>query len=111
VVNARVAGFPKGPNLLVIGITTEVCNHTLSGTCIAAYLENGGTLEKALYCTNCNRGEPHQVQGYGALYTRLSPKQPPSPVAHMKSLLEVAKRELDEVTMQFRDPQFDQSAG
>jgi integrase len=29
------------------GITTEVCNHTFRGTGIAAYLENGGTLEKA----------------------------------------------------------------
>jgi integrase/recombinase XerD len=29
------------------GITTEVCNHTFRGTGITAYLENGGTLEKA----------------------------------------------------------------
>src|SRR5262249_50228679 len=29
------------------GITTEVCNHTLRGMGITAYLENGGTLEKA----------------------------------------------------------------
>jgi len=29
------------------GITTEVCNHTFCGTGITAYLENGGTLEKA----------------------------------------------------------------
>src|SRR5262245_7181205 len=28
-------------------ITTEVCNHTFRGTGITAYLENGGTLEKA----------------------------------------------------------------
>jgi len=29
------------------GIATEVCNHTFRGTGITAYLENGGTLEKA----------------------------------------------------------------
>ena len=29
------------------GITTQVCNHTFRGTGITAYLENGGTLEKA----------------------------------------------------------------
>jgi integrase len=29
------------------GITTEVCNHSFRGTGITAYLENGGTLEKA----------------------------------------------------------------
>jgi hypothetical protein len=29
------------------GITTEVCNHTFRGRGITAYLENGGTLEKA----------------------------------------------------------------
>jgi site-specific recombinase XerD len=29
------------------GITTDVCNHTFRGTGITAYLENGGTLEKA----------------------------------------------------------------
>jgi site-specific recombinase XerD len=29
------------------GITTAVCNHTFRGTGITAYLENGGTLEKA----------------------------------------------------------------
>ena len=29
------------------GITTEVCKHTFHGTDITAYLENGGTLEKA----------------------------------------------------------------
>ena len=29
------------------GVTTEVCNHTFRGTGITAYLENGGTLEKA----------------------------------------------------------------
>jgi integrase/recombinase XerD len=29
------------------GLTTEVCNHTFRGTGITAYLENGGTLEKA----------------------------------------------------------------
>jgi integrase/recombinase XerD len=29
------------------GITTEVCNRTFRGTGITAYLENGGTLEKA----------------------------------------------------------------
>jgi hypothetical protein len=29
------------------GITTEVSNHTFRGTGITAYLENGGTLEKA----------------------------------------------------------------
>ena len=29
------------------GITTQVCNHTFRGTSITAYLENGGTLEKA----------------------------------------------------------------
>jgi integrase len=29
------------------GITTEMCNHTFRGTGITAYLENGGTLEKA----------------------------------------------------------------
>jgi integrase/recombinase XerD len=29
------------------GIPTEVCNHTIRGTGITAYLENGGTLEKA----------------------------------------------------------------
>ena len=29
------------------GITTEVCNHTFRSTGITAYLENGGTLEKA----------------------------------------------------------------
>ena len=29
------------------GINTEVCNHTFRGTGITAYLENGGTLEKA----------------------------------------------------------------
>src|SRR5262245_60335716 len=29
------------------GITTKVCNHTFPGTGITAYLENGGTLEKA----------------------------------------------------------------
>jgi integrase len=29
------------------GITTEVRNHTFRGTGITAYLENGGTLEKA----------------------------------------------------------------
>jgi integrase len=27
------------------GITTQVCNHTLRGTGITAYLENGGTLD------------------------------------------------------------------
>jgi integrase/recombinase XerD len=32
---------------LTAGITTEVCNHTFRGTGITAYLENGGTLEKA----------------------------------------------------------------
>jgi site-specific recombinase XerD len=31
----------------VAGITTQVCNHTFRGTGITAYLENGGTLEKA----------------------------------------------------------------
>jgi site-specific recombinase XerD len=29
------------------GITTQVSNHTFRGTGVAAYLENGGTLEKA----------------------------------------------------------------
>jgi site-specific recombinase XerD len=29
------------------GIATEVCNHTFRGTGITAYLDNGGTLEKA----------------------------------------------------------------
>jgi len=29
------------------GITMEVCNYTFRGTGITAYLENGGTLEKA----------------------------------------------------------------
>jgi hypothetical protein len=29
------------------GITTEACNQTFRGTGITAYLENGGTLEKA----------------------------------------------------------------
>jgi hypothetical protein len=29
------------------GITTEVCNHSFRRTGITAYLENGGTLEKA----------------------------------------------------------------
>jgi hypothetical protein len=29
------------------GISTQVCNHTFRGTWITAYLENGGTLEKA----------------------------------------------------------------
>jgi len=29
------------------GIPTDVCNHTFRGTGITAYLENGGTLEKA----------------------------------------------------------------
>jgi len=29
------------------GNTTQVCNHTFRGTGITAYLENGGTLEKA----------------------------------------------------------------
>ena len=29
------------------GITIEVCNHTFRDTGITAYLENGGTLEKA----------------------------------------------------------------
>jgi integrase/recombinase XerD len=29
------------------GLTTKVCNHTFRGTGITAYLENGGTLEKA----------------------------------------------------------------
>jgi site-specific recombinase XerD len=29
------------------GITTQVCNHSFRGTGITAYLENGGTLEKA----------------------------------------------------------------
>lgn len=29
------------------GMSTEVCNHTFRGTGITAYLENGGTLEKA----------------------------------------------------------------
>ena len=29
------------------GITTQVCNHTFRGRGITAYLENGGTLEKA----------------------------------------------------------------
>jgi hypothetical protein len=29
------------------GIATGVCNHTFRGTGITAYLENGGTLEKA----------------------------------------------------------------
>jgi site-specific recombinase XerD len=29
------------------GLSTEVCNHTFRGTGITAYLENGGTLEKA----------------------------------------------------------------
>jgi site-specific recombinase XerD len=29
------------------GIATQVCNHTFRGTGITAYLENGGTLEKA----------------------------------------------------------------
>jgi len=29
------------------GIATEVCNHTFRGTAVTAYLENGGTLEKA----------------------------------------------------------------
>jgi integrase/recombinase XerD len=29
------------------GITTEVCNHTFRRAGITAYLENGGTLEKA----------------------------------------------------------------
>lgn len=29
------------------GIATEVCDHTFRGTGITAYLENGGTLEKA----------------------------------------------------------------
>jgi integrase len=29
------------------GIATEVCNNTFRGTGITAYLENGGTLEKA----------------------------------------------------------------
>jgi site-specific recombinase XerD len=29
------------------GSTLEVCNHTFRGTGITAYLENGGTLEKA----------------------------------------------------------------
>jgi len=28
-------------------MTTAVCNHTFRGTGITAYLENGGTLEKA----------------------------------------------------------------
>jgi hypothetical protein len=30
-----------------VAITTEVCNDTFRGTGITAYLENGGTLEKA----------------------------------------------------------------
>jgi integrase len=34
-------------SLAVCGIATEVCNHTFRGTGITAYLENGGTLEKA----------------------------------------------------------------
>ena len=29
------------------GIPTEVCNHTIRGRGITAYLEKGGTLEKA----------------------------------------------------------------
>ena len=29
------------------GITRQVCNHTFRGTGSTAYLENGGTLEKA----------------------------------------------------------------
>src|SRR5262252_7427027 len=38
----------SGPNCLkAAGITTQVCNHTFRGTGITAYLENGGTLEKA----------------------------------------------------------------
>jgi len=28
-------------------LSTDVCNHTFRGTGITAYLENGGTLEKA----------------------------------------------------------------
>jgi len=31
----------------VSGIKTSICNHTFRGTGITAYLENGGTLEKA----------------------------------------------------------------
>ena len=31
----------------VAGISTQICNHTFRGTGITAYLENGGTLEKA----------------------------------------------------------------
>jgi len=51
------------------GITTQVCNDTFRGTGITAYLENGGTLEKArqmaahasLPCPN------HQFLRIGAL--------------------------------------------
>ena len=39
------SGRPFG--LPPTGITTVVCNHTFRGTGITAYLENGGTLEKA----------------------------------------------------------------
>jgi hypothetical protein len=35
------------PSSKAAGITTDVCNHTFRGTGITAYLENGGTLEKA----------------------------------------------------------------
>ncbi len=37
---------------LAVGIETKICNHTFRATGIAAYLENGGTLENAAAMAN-----------------------------------------------------------
>ena len=50
------------------GITTAVCNHTFRGTGITAYLENGGTLERARDMAN------HASTKTTQLYDRRSDK-------------------------------------
>jgi len=62
-------------------------------------------LEKALDCTATEENRT-RIKDMGYPVYPTSPKQPPSSAAHMKSLFEVANRELDKIAMEFRYLEF-----